>query len=95
MSMDKNTVRKVATLARLEVPDSDLDRVAGQLGGILDWIEQLQAVNTDGVEPLASVVDIALKMRPDVVNDGGDPEKVLANAPETIEGFYVVPKVVE
>ena len=95
MTMDKNTVRKVATLARLEVPDSDLDRVGGQLNGILKWIEQLQAVNTDGVEPLASVVDITLKLREDVVNDGGDPARVLANAPETTENFYVVPKVVE
>lgn len=95
MSMDKATVRKVATLARLDVPEANLDRVAGQLDGLLKWIEQLQEVNTDNVEPLASVSDITLKLRPDIVNDGGDPDRVLANAPETVEGYFVVPKVVE
>ncbi len=95
MSMDKDTVRKAASLGRLEIPEGDLDRWAKQLSGILKWIEQLQDVNTDGVEPLASVVDIELHLRKDEVNDGGDPERVLSNAPESVEGYYVVPKVVE
>lgn len=95
MVMDKQTVRKVATLARLEIPETDQDKVAAQLGGILTWIEQLQAVNTDGIEPLANVVNIELKLRKDEVTDGGSPEKVLSNAPETVENYYVVPKVVE
>lgn len=95
MSMDINTVRKVAGLARIEVKEEDLGRWAQQLGGILDWIEQLQAVNTDNVAPLANVVNIELKLRKDAVNDGGNPDKVLSNTAESIEGYYVVPKVVE
>lgn len=95
MAMDKQTVRKVATLSRFEVPESDQDKVAAQLGGILTWIEQLQAVNTDSIEPLANVVDIELKLRKDEVTDGGNPQKVLSNAPEEVENYYVVPKVVE
>ena len=95
MSITKDTVRKMATLARIEVEDSALDGWAKQLNGILKWIEQLQEVNTDGVEPLANVVDIDLALRKDEVNDGGSPEKVLSNAPEQTENYYVVPKVVE
>jgi aspartyl-tRNA(Asn)/glutamyl-tRNA(Gln) amidotransferase subunit C len=95
MSMDKDTVRKVARLARLEVQDAELDSRAAQLGGILKWIEQLQELNTDNVEPLRNVVDMELKLRPDVVNDGGYADEILANAPEHTQGFFVVPKVVE
>ncbi len=95
MSMDKETVRKAARLGRIEVAEADLDGWAKQLSGILKWIEQLQEVNTDGVEPLANVVDIDLMLRKDAVTDGGNPDKVLSNAPETVEGYYVVPKVVE
>jgi aspartyl-tRNA(Asn)/glutamyl-tRNA(Gln) amidotransferase subunit C len=94
-SMDKETVRKAARLGRIEVAEADLDGWAKQLSGILKWIEQLQEVKTDGVEPLANVVDIDLALRKDAVNDGGDPDKVLSNAPESVEGYYVVPKVVE
>ena len=95
MSLDKETVRKVAGLARLRVTEADLDKYAPQLSGIMKWIEQLAEVNTDNVEPLASVVNIDLKLRRDEVTDGGIQESVLANAPEAVEGFYVVPKVVE
>ena len=95
MSMDPATVRKVARLGRLALSDEELDRMGVQINGILKWIEQLAEVNTDNVEPLANVVDIELKLRKDEVNDGGDAQKVLANAPEQTEGFYVVPKVVE
>jgi aspartyl-tRNA(Asn)/glutamyl-tRNA(Gln) amidotransferase subunit C len=93
--MDIQTVKKVATLARLEMQDSELEAVRIKLGSIMKFIEQLGEVNTDNVEPLANVVDIKLRLREDVVNDGNMQEKVLANAPETMEGFFVVSKVVE
>jgi aspartyl-tRNA(Asn)/glutamyl-tRNA(Gln) amidotransferase subunit C len=93
--MDIETVRKAARLGRIEVAEADLPNWAKQLSGILKWIEQLQEVSTDGVEPLANVVDIELELREDEVTDGGDSGKVLSNAPETVEGYYVVPKVVE
>ncbi|PZQ45300.1 MAG: Asp-tRNA(Asn)/Glu-tRNA(Gln) amidotransferase GatCAB subunit C [Micavibrio aeruginosavorus] len=93
--MDINTVKKVATLARLEMQDSELEAVQAKLGNIMKFVEQLGEVNTDNVEPLANVVDIKLRLRDDVVNDGAMQTKVLANAPESMEGFFVVPKVVE
>lgn len=93
--MDIQTVKKVATLARLEMQDNELEAVRVKLGNIMKFIEQLGEVNTDNVEPLANVVDIKLRLREDVVNDGNIQEKVLANAPETMEGFFVVSKVVE
>jgi aspartyl-tRNA(Asn)/glutamyl-tRNA(Gln) amidotransferase subunit C len=95
MSIDKNTVRKVANLARLEISDAELDKMTVKLQGILTWIEQLQAIDTKGVEPLANVANIELHLRPDAVTDGDCADKVLANAPETVGGFFVVPKVVE
>lgn len=95
MAMDKDTVRKVARLARLEMSDDDVARMLPQLSGILKWIEQLQAVNTDNVEPLANVVNIELPLRKDAVTDGNIQDQVLANAPEQVQGFYVVPKIVE
>jgi aspartyl-tRNA(Asn)/glutamyl-tRNA(Gln) amidotransferase subunit C len=93
--MDKNTVYKIARLARLKVADSEADMFAAQLSNILNWVEQLGEVNTDNVKPLANVVDIAPKMRADIVNDGGIQQDVLANAPEDQQGYFVVPKVVE
>lgn len=93
--MDLQTVKKVATLARLEMPDSELETVRAKLGNIMKFVEQLNEVNTDNVEPLANVVDIKLRLREDVVNDGGQQEKILANAPESAEGFFVVSKIVE
>jgi len=93
--MDLKTVKKVATLARLEMNDSELEAVRVKLGNIMKFVEQLGEVNTDNVEPLANVVDIKLRLREDTVNDGGQQTKVLANAPEQMEGFFVVPKVVE
>ncbi|MCL4677672.1 MAG: Asp-tRNA(Asn)/Glu-tRNA(Gln) amidotransferase subunit GatC [Alphaproteobacteria bacterium] len=95
MSLDKATVKKVAGLARLAMNDEQLDRMAPQVSGIINWIEQLAEVNTDNVEPLSSVVDITLPLRKDEVNDGGYVEKVLANAPEATQGYFVVPKIVE
>lgn len=95
MSVDEKTVRKVARLARLEVTDEDVTRLVPQMNGLLKWIQQLQEVNTDGVEPLANVANIDLVLRPDQVTDGGYADSVLANAPEATQGFFVVPKVVE
>ncbi len=93
--MDLKTVKKVATLARLEMSDGELEAVRVKLGNIMKFVEQLGEVNTDNVAPLANVVDIKLRLREDTVNDGGQQEKVLANAPEAMEGFFVVPKIVE
>jgi aspartyl-tRNA(Asn)/glutamyl-tRNA(Gln) amidotransferase subunit C len=95
MSLDKATVARIARLARLEVPDDQLETVAGELGQILAFVEQLNEVNTDGVEPMTAVVEMNLRMRPDKVTEGGEPEKVLANAPERVDNYFVVPKVVE
>ncbi len=93
--MDIQTVKKVATLARLEMKDEELAAVQAKLGNIMKFVEQLGEVNTDNVEPLANVVDIKLRLRDDVVNDGGQQQAVLANAPEQMEGFFVVSKIVE
>jgi aspartyl-tRNA(Asn)/glutamyl-tRNA(Gln) amidotransferase subunit C len=95
MSMDKATVANVARLARIRLNEEELDLYTRELSGILDWIEQLQAVNTDGVEPMSSVVERLLPEREDAVTDGNIQEDVLANAPESAHGYYVVPKVVE
>lgn len=95
MSIDAATVRKVARLARIAEPEDRLEPLARELSGILDWIEQLNEVDVDGVEPMTSAVHTPLPMRDDVVTDGGDPAKVLANAPKTVSNFFVVPKVVE
>lgn len=99
MSIDKETVRKVARLARLDIPEGRLEPLAGELSGILKWIEQLNEVDVAGVEPMTSTVDMKLPMREDRLQDGptggGHPEKVVANAPRTEDHFFVVPKVVE
>lgn len=99
MSIDKDTVRKVANLARIDLPEERLEPMANELSGILDWIEQLNEVDVDGVEAMASTVEVALPMRDDVLADGPtgghQPEKVVANAPKTEDNFFVVPKVVE
>jgi len=93
--MDKNTVRKIARLARLHLPADAEDRAIQELSNAMKWIDQLQAVNTDGIEPLASIMDITLPLRADSVTDGNCVDKILANAPEALEGFFVVPKIVE
>ncbi len=95
MSLDKDTVRKVATLARIKVPDADLEPLAKELSGVLGWIEQLNEVDVTGVAPMTSVAQMKLTMRADMVTYGGDAEKVTQNAPEGAHGFFVVPKVVE
>jgi len=95
MSIDAATVKKVASLARIREPEDRLEPLARELSGILQWIEQLAEVDTDGVEPMTSVVDAALPWSEDAVTDGGDPARVLANAPRADRNFFVVPKVVE
>ncbi|MBI1197558.1 MAG: Asp-tRNA(Asn)/Glu-tRNA(Gln) amidotransferase subunit GatC [Phenylobacterium sp.] len=95
MAIDAATVRKVARLARIAEPEDRIESLAKELSGILDWIEQLGEVDTDGVEPMTTSVETTLPMRDDVVTDGGDPARVLGNAPKTEKGFFVVPKVVE
>ena len=95
MAVDAETVRRVARLARIAEPEDRLEPLAGELNGILAWIEQLDEVDVEGVEPMTSSVAVGLPMREDVVTDGGDAERVLANAPRSAQGFFVVPKVVE
>ena len=95
MSLDNATVRRIATLARIEVLDSELEDWAAQLNNIMGWIEQLKEVDTDGVTAMSGGTDVALPWRPDAVTDGGYPERVLANAPERHDNFFAVPKVVE
>ncbi|WP_458096668.1 Asp-tRNA(Asn)/Glu-tRNA(Gln) amidotransferase subunit GatC [Roseomonas sp. WA12] len=95
MLLDLKTVRRVASLARLHLEEGEDQRLQAELNGILGWIEQLQAVNTEDVEPLAGAGAPAMPMRADVVNDGGRAEAVLANAPDRAGAFFAVPKVVE
>ena len=95
MAIDAATVRKVARLARIAEAEDRLEPLAKELSGIIAWIEQLNEVDTDGVEPMTSAVKIPMPMREDVVTEGGDPARILANAPRTAGHFFVVPKVVE
>jgi aspartyl-tRNA(Asn)/glutamyl-tRNA(Gln) amidotransferase subunit C len=95
MSVDQATVRRVARLARLAVTEEEVPKLQDELNAILGFVEQLNEVNVDGVEPMTSVTPMALKKRQDGVTDGGDPARVLANAPAREDDFYVVPKVVE
>lgn len=95
MAIDAATVRKVAHLARIKTSEDRLEPLAAELNGILAWIEQLNEVDVDGVEPMTSNVHQALRLREDVVTDGGKVGDVLRNAPKSSDGFYVVPKVVE
>ncbi len=95
MAIDAATVRKVAHLARIKTPDDRLEPLAGELNGIMAWIDQLNEVDVEGVEPMTSNVAQPLRLRDDVVTDGAKVEAVLSNAPKSADGFYVVPKVVE
>jgi aspartyl-tRNA(Asn)/glutamyl-tRNA(Gln) amidotransferase subunit C len=95
MSIDRATVAKIAHLARIKVPEAELDHLAGELSKILAFVEQLSEVDTEGVAPMSSVVATTLRWRPDQVDDGGYREAILANAPDRAEGFFGVPKVIE
>ena len=95
MSLDKDTVKNIAYLARIRVEEDKLEPLAGELSAIMGWIEQLQELDTDGVEPMASVVAVDLPQRKDAVTDGNCRDAVLKNAPDAVDGFFTVPKVVE
>ena len=95
MSVDKDTVRRIAKLARLAVPEARQEPLAGELNGIFQWVEMLNEVNVEGVPAMTSVVAQKLKWREDKVTDGGAAEALMANAPEREDTFFVVPKVVE
>ncbi|MCK0069576.1 MULTISPECIES: Asp-tRNA(Asn)/Glu-tRNA(Gln) amidotransferase subunit GatC [Kordiimonas] len=94
-NIDKATVAKIARLSRIKIEEDKLEPLAGELNNILGWVEQLEEVNTDNIEPMASVVDAKLRWRTDDVNDGDKQESVLKNAPRAEFGFFAVPKVIE
>ena len=95
MSVDTATVRKVASLARIAIDDAAAERLVPELNNILNWVEQLGEVDTTGVEPMTAVIPNRLRLRDDVVTDGGVRDAVLANAPQAEHGFFTVPKVIE
>ena len=95
MSITRETVKKLGRLSRLHIEESQEEHLATEVNGILGWIEQLSEVDTQGVEPMTGVSDMELYQREDKVTDGGIQDQVLANAPETTAGFFVVPKIVE
>ncbi|MCU0830317.1 MAG: Asp-tRNA(Asn)/Glu-tRNA(Gln) amidotransferase subunit GatC [Rhizobiaceae bacterium] len=95
MSVDLATVKRVARLARIAVTEEEAQRMTGELNGILGFVEQLAEVDVTGVEPMTSVTEQKMRWRPDVVADGGKAMDVTANAPDTAEQFFLVPKVVD
>ena len=95
VALDKAAVAHIAALARIRVAEAELEALAAELSHILGWVEQLNELDTDGVEPMANVAAMRLPMREDVVTDGDCRDDILANAPQTARGFFVVPKVVE
>ena len=95
MALDKATVARIATLARIRLSEDELEPLAAELSGILDWVEQLMAVDTENIPPMTSVAAMTLPVREDIVTDGDRQPAVLANAPRVARGFFAVPKVVE
>jgi len=95
MSVDAQTVRRIAHLARIAVEEGEVAHLQGELNAILAWVEQLQAVDVAGVEPMTSVTPMQMKMRKDEVTDGGIAEAIVKNAPQSDDNFFLVPKVVE
>ena len=95
MSVDAETVRRVAHLARIAVAGDEVTNLQGELNAILAFVERLSQINVEGVEPMTSVMPMAMKMREDKVTDGGIPDAIVANAPAHEDHFFVVPKVVE
>ncbi len=95
MSVDSAIVRRIAHLSRIAVGDDEVERLGGELNAILAFVEELNAVDVSGVEPLTSVMPMTMKKRSDVVTDGGFADDILANAPEREDHFFVVPKVIE
>ena len=95
MSVDADTVRRIAHLARIRVEDREVEKLRGELNAILAWVEQLGQVDVEGVEPMASVTPMKMKMRRDEVTEGGNADMIVANAPMSDDSFFLVPKVVE
>jgi aspartyl-tRNA(Asn)/glutamyl-tRNA(Gln) amidotransferase subunit C len=95
MQVDEATVRRIARLARIKVTDAEAKALEKELSGILDWVKQLDEVDTSGAEPMTRVTPMTLKRRADAVTAGGSAEAIVANAPMAAEGFFLVPKVVE
>ena len=95
MTVDRDTVVRVARLARVKVPEGDLNTLAGELSNIMGWVEMLEQVDTDGIDPMASVADMKLRWRADEVTDGGIRDRITANAPDPQGGMFSVPKVIE
>lgn len=95
MKIDKNTINKIARLSRIKLKDRESEDYIKDLNSILDWVEQLNEVNTDNVEPLSNISSSVLPRRNDISNDINSSEEILENSPEKLEGFFVVPKVVE
>ena len=95
MSVDIATVKRVAHLARIAVDDADAERLVGELNAMLGFVEQLNQVDIDGVEPMTSVIPMSMKQRADVVDDGSKADEIVANAPVHADNFFMVPKVVE
>jgi|TARA_R110002072_G_scaffold11668_3_gene52295 aspartyl-tRNA(Asn)/glutamyl-tRNA(Gln) amidotransferase subunit C len=95
MSVDKDTVRQIAKLARIRVEDTEAQALVGEMNNLLTWIEQLGELDTTSVPPMTSVVEVRVPLRQDQVTDGGYADQVIANAPDAVHDFYVVPKVVE
>jgi aspartyl-tRNA(Asn)/glutamyl-tRNA(Gln) amidotransferase subunit C len=95
MSVDADTVRRIAHLARIAVAEDEVEHLKHELNAMLAFVDQLKEVNVEGVEPMTSVTPMAMKKRPDVVTDGNDAAAVLKNAPQSEDNFFLVPKVVE
>ena len=95
MSIDKDTVKRVARLARLSVTEEEAESLKGELNSILDWVEMLNEVDVDNVAPLTSVVTQEMKKRNDVINDGHYADRVVSNAPQSEDNYFMVPKVIE
>lgn len=95
MQVDAAAVQRIARLARIKVTEDEAKALEKELSGILDWVKQLDEVDTSDVEPMTRVIPMTLKQRPDVVTDGGIADQVVANAPLREDHFFVVPKVVE
>ena len=95
MAVDKDTVLRIARLARIKIGEAEAEALTGELSNILDWVEQLDEVETEGVAPMTSVVAMAAPMRDDQVTEPAQAEQIVGNAPESADDFFVVPKVVE
>ena len=95
LKIDKNTTLKIAKLSRIKIEADEVDELSSQLSAIVDWVEQLNEVDTDNVEPLSNVNISALPLRKDIENSEDNSEKILSNAPDKLENFFAVPKVVE